>query len=110
MSGIYRKVARTGDIAGGEKKSFAVCGERIALCNVNGSFYAIEDRCTHDDSPFGMEQLEGAVIECPRHGARFDVTTGEVLCMPAVAPVATFPTRVRDGFIFVAIPGSGITQ
>jgi 3-phenylpropionate/trans-cinnamate dioxygenase ferredoxin subunit len=75
---------------------------RIAVCNVDGRFYAIEDVCTHDGGPLDQGQLEGDEIECPRHGARFNVITGEATLMPAVMPVQTFAVRVEGGEIFVA--------
>lgn len=103
MAERFVKVAGAAEILPGAARVFEVDGVRIVLCNVEGSFYAIEDVCTHDESPFGNEDLSGAVIECPRHGARFDVRTGEVLRMPAVAPVRTFPTRVDGGDVLVDV-------
>jgi 3-phenylpropionate/trans-cinnamate dioxygenase ferredoxin component len=69
---------------------------RIAVCNVDGQFYAIEDVCTHDGGPLDQGQLEGDEIECPRHGARFCVRDGRATLMPAVMPVRTFPIKI-DG-------------
>ncbi len=103
MTAAFTRVARAEEIPQGQARIFEVNGTRIAVCNVDGSFYTIEDVCTHDESPFGNEDLVGPMIECPRHGARFDVRTGEVLRMPAVAPVRTFETRVEGSDIFVAI-------
>src|SRR3712207_9141244 len=59
-------------------------GHRVALCNVSGEFYAIEDVCTHDAGPLDQGELIGSQIKCPRHGAKFDVTTGKALTLPAV--------------------------
>ncbi|TBR19059.1 non-heme iron oxygenase ferredoxin subunit [bacterium] len=69
-------------------------GVRVAVCNVEGTYYAVEDVCTHDDGPLGEGSLRGAELECPRHGARFDVKSGAALRMPAVVPVRTFPVKV----------------
>jgi 3-phenylpropionate/trans-cinnamate dioxygenase ferredoxin subunit len=99
----YVRVARVDEVPAGEARSFEVGFHRVAVCNVDGSFYAIEDVCTHDSSPFGNERLLGTAIECPRHGARFDVRTGAVLQMPAVVPVRTFPTKVEGDEIYVAV-------
>ncbi len=74
---------------------------RIALCNVDGEFYAIEDVCTHDGGPLDQGQLEGDEIECPRHGARFNVRTGEATQMPAVIGVRTFPVKVEGDTVYV---------
>ena len=60
---------------------------RLAVCNVGDAFHCIEDVCTHDGASFDQGELDGDEIECPRHGARFDVTTGRATCLPAIAPV-----------------------
>src|SRR5258708_883763 len=72
-------------------------GRRVALCRADGKYYAIDDKCTHDNGPLGEGQLVGDQIECPRHGARFDIKTGKALCLPGVGRVATHPCEVRDG-------------
>jgi 3-phenylpropionate/trans-cinnamate dioxygenase ferredoxin subunit len=82
--------------APGNATSYNVDGVEIAICNVGGDFYAIEDVCTHDGGPLDQGTLEGKCIVCPRHGAMFDVTTGAALTLPAVMPVATYEVR-RDG-------------
>jgi len=69
---------------------------RIALCNVNGRFYAIDDVCTHDGGPLDQGVLQGELVECPRHGAKFDVTDGRAVVLPAVRPVKTYAVQV-DG-------------
>jgi 3-phenylpropionate/trans-cinnamate dioxygenase ferredoxin subunit len=89
-------VAQTTDIPPGEREVFDVEGYYIAVFNVGGTYYAIEDVCTHDDGPLADGELDGYEIECPRHGARFDIRTGKVLSMPAVIDVPWFPVRV-DG-------------
>ena len=66
-----------------------VDGRAIAVFNVDGAFYAIDDVCTHDGGPLAEGELWGCEIQCPRHGARFDVRTGKPLCMPAFEPVTT---------------------
>ena len=103
MSENLVKVANASDLAEGEARVFEVDNIPIALCNVDGKFYAIENVCTHDDGPLGEGELFGTEIECPRHGARFDVTTGEVRKPPAYMAVKTFPVRVENGEVFVDI-------
>jgi 3-phenylpropionate/trans-cinnamate dioxygenase ferredoxin subunit len=80
---------------------------RVAVCNVDGQFYAIEDVCTHDGGPLDQGFLEGEEIECPRHGARFNVTTGQATLMPAVMPVLTFPVKVEGGELYVRVEPAG---
>lgn len=72
----------------------------IAVLNIDGDLYAIEDVCTHDGGELTGGVIDGYAIECPRHGARFDVRSGAVLAPPAVVPIASFPVEVRDGEIF----------
>lgn len=95
--------AKTLEIAPGQMKVVSAGRFQIAICNVDGTFYAIEDVCTHDDGPLGEGTLRGSQVECPRHGARFDVKTGAVTRMPAIVPVRTFPVKVEDGQIFIEL-------
>ena len=74
----------------------------LAICNVDGKLYAVLDVCSHDDGPLGEGELDGCQIECPRHGARFDVTTGKALSLPAVLPIPTYKVTVKDGEIYVS--------
>lgn len=72
----------------------------IAVYNIDGMLYAIEDRCTHDDGDLAGGEVHGFEVECPRHGARFDVRSGAALCPPAYEPVACFPVREAHGGIW----------
>lgn len=96
-------VAKADDIPSGHVRVYEVGDRRIALCNVDGTFYAIDDVCTHDGGPLGQGELEGDQIECPRHGARFDVRTGRALTMPAVRPVGIYPVQVRGNEVIVSL-------
>ena len=71
----------------------------IAVFNIDGELYAIEDVCTHDGGDLAGGELHGYEIECPRHGARFDVRNGAVRCPPAYEPIATFPVKVENGAV-----------
>ena len=77
----------------------------IGVYNLNGEFYALEDRCSHDDGPLceGEFDPETGVVVCPRHGANFDIRSGDALTLPATEPVATFPVRVEDGVVRVEV-------
>ena len=99
----FVKLAETAEVAPGQVKVYEAQGRRIALCNVEGAFYAIDDVCTHDGGSLDQGELEGYQIECPRHGARFDVRSGRVLALPAVMPVRSYPVRVEDGVVKVGL-------
>jgi 3-phenylpropionate/trans-cinnamate dioxygenase ferredoxin subunit len=73
----------------------------IGVFNCDGEFYAIEDRCSHDDGPLAEGELheDDCTIECPRHGSRFDLKTGKPRTLPAYVPVDTFPVTVTDDMI-----------
>jgi len=74
---------------------------RIAVFRIAGRFHAVEDVCTHDGGQLTGGSVEGNEVICPRHGARFDVTTGEALTPPAYEPVTRFPVRVENGVVQV---------
>jgi 3-phenylpropionate/trans-cinnamate dioxygenase ferredoxin subunit len=94
-------VAKVGELAPGQWRTVDVDGAPIAVFNLDGEYYAIEDVCTHDGGQLTGGTVEGAEIVCPRHGARFCIKTGAALCAPAYEPTATFPVRVENGEIQV---------
>jgi 3-phenylpropionate/trans-cinnamate dioxygenase ferredoxin subunit len=97
-------VGRAGDIPEGQAVVVDAGDRRLALCNVGGEVHAIDDICTHDGGPLGEGELFGYQIECPRHGARFDVRTGQVTQMPAVRPVRTYPVEREGDDLYVDVP------
>ena len=94
-------VARLDEIPPGTHKVADVNDVMIAVFNLGGQLYAIEDVCTHDGGVLTGGLISGCIITCPRHGATFDVRTGAALTAPAYEPTATFPVRIEDGMIQV---------
>lgn len=94
-------VAPAADISPGDYRVVDVDGALIAVFNIDGAFYAIEDVCTHDGATLTGGPIQGDEIACPRHGARFCIRTGAVLSPPAYEDIATFPVRVEDGRVQV---------
>jgi len=92
------------EIGPGERLSFEVDHRSIVLFNIAGAFYAIDDLCTHDGGPVGEGEVEEHAIECPRHGARFDLESGKALNLPAVVDIAAYPVRVEDDQILIGLP------
>ena len=80
---------------------------QLAVCvyHVDGEYYAVEDRCSHDDGPLceGDFEAEDGIAICPRHGANIEIRTGRPLTLPATEPVATFPVHVEDGVVKVTV-------
>ncbi len=97
----FVRVARVGELAAGEKKIVEVDGVLVVLINLEGEYYALEDVCTHDSGPLGEGRLEDGEIICPRHGAHFDVRTGDALTLPAFEPVPTYEVQVVGDDILV---------
>ncbi len=98
----FETVATTDEIQPGERMVVEVGRRWVAVFNVDGQYYAIEDRCTHDDGPLAEGELYGCEIECPRHGARFDIRTGQVTAPPALVDVPAYAVRVIGNEIQIA--------
>lgn len=98
----FETVATTDEIQPGERMVVEVGRRWVAVFNVDGQYYAIEDRCTHDDGPLAEGELYGCEIECPRHGARFDIRTGQVTAPPALVDVLAYAVRVIGDEIQIA--------
>jgi 3-phenylpropionate/trans-cinnamate dioxygenase ferredoxin subunit len=90
----------------GTVKLVAAGGLEIGVYNCGGEYFAIEDRCSHDDGPLceGDWDDEECRVVCPRHGSQFDLRSGQPLTLPAWEPVDTFPVRVVDGVVRVEVP------
>ena len=96
-------VGKMAEIPPGTAKVYEVGDRAIAVCNVGGDLYAIDDVCTHDEGSLDQGVLEGFEIECPRHGARFDVRSGEVRALPAVLPIDTFKVRIQGDDVEIEV-------
>ena len=80
-------------------------GLKIGVFNCDGTLYAIEDRCSHDDGPLAEGEFDAAActVECPRHGSLFDLSTGRPKTLPAFQPVQTFPIAIEDDTITLEV-------
>lgn len=78
-------------------------GKDIALFNIGGTFFALDNRCTHEEGPLSEGEIEGDKVTCPWHGAAFDVRTGKVLCPPAYEDLQCYPVRVSGNDIEIEI-------
>ncbi len=96
-----RRVCKKSEVAPGEVKRIE--NPAIAVFNVEGTLFAISDTCTHAEASLSEGRVDGETVECPLHGAWFDLRTGEALTPPAVEPVQTFPVIVQEDEIYVEI-------
>jgi 3-phenylpropionate/trans-cinnamate dioxygenase ferredoxin component len=101
--GTLVRVASAEDIPPGSAKLVEVEGKRIAVFNVDGCFYAIDDRCPHRGGPLSEGELEGEVVTCPWHRSTFNVTTGAVLSAPARDGVSHYSVRDSGGEVSVEV-------
>lgn len=97
----FEVVVGADNLKEGEMQAFDVGGNKIAVANVAGTFYAFGDTCTHMQCSLAGGDLEETTVICPCHGSEFDVRSGEVLQGPAREPVETFETRVEGGSLEV---------
>lgn len=99
----FLPACRVSDIPPGHVGYAEVDGVRLAICNADGTFFAVDDVCTHDGGPLDQGELDGFNIECPRHGARFDIRTGRVTALPAIRPIGTYEVQVDGDEVMVDV-------
>jgi nitrite reductase/ring-hydroxylating ferredoxin subunit len=97
----FEKVADAGELAPGRMKTTKVGGMEIVVANIDGSFFAVPDRCTHVGGPLGRGKLNGSQVQCPWHGSKFDVKTGAVINGPAARPTTPLQVAVDAEGIWV---------
>jgi 3-phenylpropionate/trans-cinnamate dioxygenase ferredoxin subunit len=99
----YTQVATLDDVAPGKMFRVEVEGKRILLANTNGTIYACDEMCTHEDFSLALGALQGDCLKCSLHGSRFDLKTGKPLDEPADEDLAVYPVKIEDNKIFVAL-------
>ncbi|OGH56137.1 MAG: hypothetical protein A3G34_12670 [Candidatus Lindowbacteria bacterium RIFCSPLOWO2_12_FULL_62_27] len=99
----YQFVTTITDLPPGAGKLFEVEGHRVALFHLNGSFHAMDDICTHEEASLAEGRVDGETVECPWHGALFNIKTGAALTMPAVTPVRTYAVKVEGDRVLVDV-------
>jgi 3-phenylpropionate/trans-cinnamate dioxygenase ferredoxin component len=104
-AGTTIAVCPAAELQPGQMRLVAHDGIKIGVFNCEGTLYAIEDRCSHDDGPLAEGEFDpgACTVECPRHGSLFDLTTGRPKTLPAYAPVQTFAATVVDDNIVLEV-------
>jgi nitrite reductase/ring-hydroxylating ferredoxin subunit len=100
----YTKAIAVTDLGPGSKQTVVLSGKKIAIANVDGEFFAIDDTCTHEECSLGTEGfLDGSIIICGCHGSQFEVSTGKVLSLPAPTDVKSYETKIEQDAVWVNI-------
>jgi 3-phenylpropionate/trans-cinnamate dioxygenase ferredoxin subunit len=97
------KVANRSDFEEGQGMRVCHGGRVVAVFLAEGALYGVDDRCSHAEASLSEGEVFDTEVECPLHGAAFDLATGEALTLPATRPVATYRTREEEGAVFVEI-------
>ena len=97
----WTPVCPLAELPPGSHRAVDVDGVQVAVFNLGGELFAIEDVCTHDGGVLTGGPIQGDCIVCPRHGAKFSIRTGEALSAPAYEPTARLPVRVEQGVVQV---------
>jgi len=101
MHDHYVVAGRLDEVRPGTTKRVVIDGNPVLLANVDGTVYAVDDMCTHEDSSLSLGCLRGELVDCTLHGSRFSVITGEPVEKPATAALHTWAVRIEDGRILV---------
>lgn len=97
------RVASVDEIPIGSMRSLEVNNRRVLVGHLEDGFFAVADECSHDYAPISTGRLKGSEVTCPRHGAKFDIRTGEPKAPPAVAGIDTFETKVENDVVYVVL-------
>jgi 3-phenylpropionate/trans-cinnamate dioxygenase ferredoxin subunit len=100
----YVDIAPEDQLPEGERLFVDLGGKPIVLFKLAGKLFAIGDVCTHDNGPVGDGEIEGNEIICPRHGGRFNISTGKATSLPAIVDIPAYPVRVVEGMIQIGVP------
>ncbi len=98
-------VATVGDIKPGKAIRVEIDDEPVAIFNIDGTFYAIGDTCSHEEASLSEGDVFGDCVECPLHGAEFDIKTGKAKTLPAVSPVPTYAVKIEGDAVLVSLDG-----
>lgn len=101
----FYPVGEKSELPNGDRLFVEIGDVELVLFNVADKIFAIGDICSHDEGPLGEGDIEGMEVVCPRHGAHFDIRTGEATELPAVEDIPAYPVRINDGQIEVGVPG-----
>jgi nitrite reductase/ring-hydroxylating ferredoxin subunit len=97
------ELCKANDVAAGTALRVEAGGVVVAVFNIEGQFYVIDDACTHGPGSLSEGYIDGDVVECNFHNGQFDIKTGEVVSPPCMIPVKTYPTKIEDGTVVIEV-------
>jgi 3-phenylpropionate/trans-cinnamate dioxygenase ferredoxin subunit len=97
-------VSKVNNVGDGDRLYVEIDDLELVLFSIAGEFFAIGDVCSHDDGPLGDGEIDAYDVICPRHGARFDVRSGQVTSLPAVTSIPSYPVRISGDDIEIGFP------
>ena len=100
----FVKAAGVGELGPGERKLVDIGGQPVLLFNLGGSYYAVDEECTHAFGRLSMGEVQGDEVGCPVHAAVFNIKTGAVLSQPATEPLTVYSVKVVDGDVLIGPP------
>jgi 3-phenylpropionate/trans-cinnamate dioxygenase ferredoxin subunit len=104
MTDEYRTVAMAADVANNASVCVELDGLDLLICNADGTFHAVENRCSHQDKPLTGGRIRSGYVSCPLHGMRYKLETGDPMGQLSRVPIRVFPTRVSNGQVQVCLP------
>ncbi|MGR3219447.1 MAG: non-heme iron oxygenase ferredoxin subunit [Candidatus Anammoxibacter sp.] len=99
----YKKIADVDDLNNGESKKIEFDDKVIALFKIDGNYFATDDTCTHEKASISEGEIDGGIVSCPHHGARFDIKTGQALSLPAMFPLKKYEVKVEGNDVLLKI-------
>lgn len=106
----FVRICAADDVRPGAMLRIETASDPVLVCNVDGEFYAVDDTCTHSNFSLSEGELDGAVLICPLHDARFCARSGAVLGPPAPEPLRVYPVRVDGGQVYVDVAAGSIRE
>ncbi|MBM4203192.1 MAG: Rieske 2Fe-2S domain-containing protein [Gammaproteobacteria bacterium] len=103
MTNVYTRTITAASLAENSSQSVDIDGTSVLLCRSGGEYFAVKNQCTHQDAPLLGGRVRNRMVSCPLHGMRYELATGKPFGQLSHVPLATYPVRIVDGFIEIAV-------
>lgn len=103
MTNVYTRTITAASLAENSSQCVDIDGTSVLLCRSGGEYFAVKNQCTHQDAPLLGGRVRNRMVSCPLHGMRYELATGKPFGQLSHVPLATYPVRIVDGFIEIAV-------